>query len=446
MLRGIDDEVLISSSSLTRVPFLALTPGEILSRSQAEVLKKDRFVRILGSNIVESWGLDWIHLEDPVVSLDDSSKKFAMSILRSNLQNVAFERYDSDFNDLYMSFLALCDRISMVHKKRLEMKTKEYFEFYYPDSTVQYKVKTGGAQLGVQVNVTLRTNQVKKYYVKTHSNGCLSSRSPAAELVNPQELLVYKVLEHLGIGCESHFFQRSAEDVYIATLDAGHGGSFNVFKKAAGNLDFGGDEVYGHSLWGMLHSVGTDPTRNDSRLIEAAAQHDTISKNFFLQIATLDLVSRILRLHDVLNNPENFGFFSKEGELPTLKVIDFRVAEDAHYAIGPDQYGGFLIGNGFYNYAGAHRTLRYCLRDRPQNERVSAALDALTKGSLSRFSECVKCAFQDVCKYITETEEFTCSIQKMLNQLQPFYEALLKNIFFFSDMLQKSQRDFDANS
>ena len=442
MQRKTDDESMISTPSVTRASFLDLTPGEILSRSQAEVLKKDRFVHILGSNIVESWGLDWITLEDPVISFDDSRKIFTMSILRKYLRNVAFERYDSDFNDLYTSFLALRDRISIVHKKRLELKTKQYFEFHHPHSTVQYNIKTGGVQLGIKVNVTLHTTEVKKYFVKTHSNGRISSKSSAASLVNPKELLVYKVLEHLGIGCESHFFQRSAEDVYIATLDAGHGGSFNVFKKAAGNLDFGGDEVYGHSLWGMLHSVGTDPTRNDWKFIEDAAQHDMISKNFFVQIAALDLVSRILRLHDLLNNPDNFGFFSKDGELPTLKVIDFRVAEDTHYTVGPDQYGGFLIGNGFYNYAQSHRTLRYCLHDRPQNERVSTALDVLTKGSLSRFSECVECAFQDVCKYITETKEFTLSMQKMLNQLRPFYEALLKNIVFFSDMLQKSQRDF----
>ncbi len=54
--------------------------------------------------------------------------------------------------------------------------------------------------------------------------------SAAAKPVDPRELLVYKVLEHLGVGCETFFFSRSLEDFYFATLDAGHeeGSSFST--------------------------------------------------------------------------------------------------------------------------------------------------------------------------------------------------------------------------
>ena len=67
--------------------------------------------------------------------------------------------------------------------------------------------------------------------------------STAAEPIHPQELMVYKVLERLGFGCETHFLQRSFEDVYIATLDVGHGGCFSTFAKATGGAEKVGDEV-----------------------------------------------------------------------------------------------------------------------------------------------------------------------------------------------------------
>ena len=43
------------------------------------------------------------------------------------------------------------------------------------------------------------------------------------------------------------------------------------------------------------------------RLHAAAIEHDAISQEFLLQISTLDMLSRIFRLQDLLNNAENFG-------------------------------------------------------------------------------------------------------------------------------------------
>ena len=98
------------------------------------------------------------------------------------------------------------------------------------------------------MKITFKNGEKRKYHVKTHSTGRLLCISPVAKSVNPRELLVYIVLERLGFGCETHFLQRNLQDVYIA--DAGHGGSFNVFKKAIGILGVG-NEAYGQSLWGL---------------------------------------------------------------------------------------------------------------------------------------------------------------------------------------------------
>ena len=82
-----------------------------------------------------------------------------------------------------------------------------------------------------------------------------------AKVVDPKELLVYKVLEYAGFGCETHFLQRSIEDVYIATLDGGYNGSFNVFSRATGGQYQRGDDVLGRTLWSLLDSVDEDPKK-----------------------------------------------------------------------------------------------------------------------------------------------------------------------------------------
>jgi hypothetical protein len=52
---------------------------------QAEVLRKERFVAVLGVDFVNSWGLDWSMLEDPVVFFGDAHRISVMSIV--HIQN-----------------------------------------------------------------------------------------------------------------------------------------------------------------------------------------------------------------------------------------------------------------------------------------------------------------------------------------------------------------------
>ena len=228
------------------------TPEEIVSQMQAQVLRKEHFVSILGAEAVDSLGFDWSMLEDPAIPFADSRRISTMSHLHTKLLGFARKRYDADFVHLRSQVLNLCYLISTACNDRLEMIVQQYFGSCFPGSSVECDAKAGGIQLGCQVNVDLATGEKRKYYVKTHSAGLLFSKSTAAKPVHPQELMVYKVLERLGFGCETHFLQRCLEDVYIATLDAGHGGSFSTFAKATGGAEKVGDEVYGQTLWGTL--------------------------------------------------------------------------------------------------------------------------------------------------------------------------------------------------
>ena len=85
--------------------------------------------------------------------------------------------------------------------------------------------------MGTRIKVGLLGGEKRKYLVKTHSARHRDPNSSAAKPVNPQELLVSKVREHLGVGCKTHFLKTSVEDVCIATLHAGHGGSLMYLKK-----------------------------------------------------------------------------------------------------------------------------------------------------------------------------------------------------------------------
>jgi len=79
---------------------------------------------------------------------------------------------------------------------------------HFPGSTYERFPKSSGVQLGTRVCLILDSGDCN-IYVKTHADGRLSSNSAAAKVVQPGELLVYKILELTGYGCESLFFKET---------------------------------------------------------------------------------------------------------------------------------------------------------------------------------------------------------------------------------------------
>jgi hypothetical protein len=298
--------------------------------------------------------------------------------------------------------------------------------------------KNDGIQLGARVTLTLDSGESMLYHVKTHAAGTLSSNCSAAKPVDPGELLVYKILEMTGCGCETLFFQRNCADAYIATLDAGHGGSFDLFRKAAGSRDCCGDEVYGKTLWGCLDMINPIPQLNIWESVEAAVDDDATAQRFLLNLAVLDMISRIFRLHDLLNNFDNFGFRTIAPGQFVVKVIDFRLADDYNLHVSAQNFDGFLDGNGLYNYCASHRIIRFALHDRPVRRRVEEALRALQADSLSKLPECIDSAFEFVREHLQSPE---MSLQGERKQLMIDRLVLLRDIFhhnvsYFTTRLQ----------
>jgi hypothetical protein len=189
-----------------------------------------------------------------------------------------------------------------------------FLQRLFPNSTLTIGENHSGVQMGLKATVTLKNGETRRYHVKTHSLGRLASLSSSSQSANPRELMVYKVLEQLGFGCETFFLQRSPEDVYVATLDGGHGGSFQTFDAAAGVGGRDSDLMYGSTLWGVLQHNHEDASLNDAKTVEAAIESDLIAHNFLEQITAIDMISRNLRLNDLLNNTQNFVVFLSRRE------------------------------------------------------------------------------------------------------------------------------------
>eukprot|EP01036_Dinobryon_divergens_P040853 gene40853-54074_t len=121
---------------------------------------------------------------------------------------------------------------------------------------------------------------------------------------------------------------------------AGHGGSFDTFARVTK-----GDAEYGKSIWGSL-SIHSDPTKNIASEIEMEIQTDVTAQNFLLQLSSLDMLTRILQLSDLIDNPDNFGFLKRDGEFVVLKIIDFRILRNSDVNICEESFETFLAGNG----------------------------------------------------------------------------------------------------
>ena len=78
--------------------------------------------------------------------------------------------------------------------------------------------KKGGVQLGTKIE---NNEDPLLFFIKTHSNGYLDKSSNTAKIFNPNEIMVYQILELLGIGCINHVFWRDPINLYIATKNAG---------------------------------------------------------------------------------------------------------------------------------------------------------------------------------------------------------------------------------
>jgi hypothetical protein len=86
--------------------------------------------------------------------------------------------------------------------------------------SITFKKKMGGDQLGNCIVVKINNGHELIYHAKTHRGGYKVDFSSAIKSVDLKELLIYKILELLGIGPETHYID--VKDFYIVTKDVGY--------------------------------------------------------------------------------------------------------------------------------------------------------------------------------------------------------------------------------
>mmetsp|Transcript_23133 Transcript_23133/g.58622 ORF Transcript_23133/g.58622 Transcript_23133/m.58622 type:complete len:449 (+) Transcript_23133:135-1481(+) len=363
------------------------TPGQKAAQRYFEIFNKSLFISIFGEETVEKWtlegGIDWKLLSDTSIPLESAKRRSNIRTLRRFLNCYqATGAQNPDCEKLIRSIMAADDVAAAVPAERAKLLALRYFDRLFPFAKMAITSKTGGVQLGFVLRILPRTapdcNEVK-YYVKTHAKGEISEASTAPKPFHPGELFVYRLLDELDVGCESHFFGRDERSFYIATRDANEKGGFQEYRKIKG------DAKEAPHIWGVLCKFlpvsDERPREPDYQAIEAAVASDKIAQNFINQVTILDLLERLLLLSDLEGNTANFGFVRHDGKLPVLKVIDFRLQEDVDYDIlhfiGEGILRPLLNSHKNFKHSKADAAIRYVLQNRPVHLKVAEAYKAL---------------------------------------------------------------------
>lgn len=195
-------------------------------------------------------------------------------------------------------------------------------------------------------------------------------------------------------------------------------------------------------VWGVLTKVldkSVDVNKANYEAIEAAIASDAVAGHFLKQISLLDILARLMLLTDLQTNGGNYGFVSREGALPELRVMDFRLSEieevrDRVYT--EDRFAGLLRGNGFFNYATADRAICYALRNRPVDLRVAEAL-GVVDSSLIGWGEKIEHA-----KALAKEGILSVSLpgdvhEKLLSDLEGFSRVLHESLAAFEGYVRE---------
>ncbi len=217
-----------------------------------------------------------------------------------------------------------------------EAATRYFSDLFFRNEKIidqiKFYNKKAGIQLGVIMHITYHdTLGVHRavFHIKTHQYGSTIAKS-SVDSIDPKELYIYRVLEYTGNGPKAHFFFNplSQGGFFIATQD----------------LSFSKDPKKNKQFTLFEKVVGEFTTVHESPDI----QHEKAR----LALVRLDILSRILRIHDVTTNPGNFGFVTIDEIREKWKILDFRTPdkETSDTYNNPNIFDGFNKGNGVFNY------------------------------------------------------------------------------------------------
>ncbi len=383
-----------TSKKPSHVIDMDLTAGKEVAQKQKEIFTEENFLKVFKPQEIQKLDINWQAFQDG--DFDEPGKRSAISkITKFMLLNT---KNTQEFKQLDGELDAINKDQQRVHLRRVNDVALEYFQLKFSDFAVDIGYKLGGVQLGNTVTISKESEKSITYHVKTHSDGLASGKSAAATIVNPVELMVYKILERIGIGCESHFFGRDAKNFYIATKDTGFDGTYLSYGK-----------------------------------MKEEHSNFSNSEEFSNGIFCLDLLSRILRLTDLQTNSGNFGFVNKSDGWH-IKAIDFRVVNEQNFKINKEYFQGFLEGNTQVSYS--DEPIKNIFKKHKDLEQIARNIFS---NQFKNFYQIVKESAQEVFEAIkNNVKEQTSAkdLQNMKEALFSYTEAIEYNFNVFCKELK----------
>jgi hypothetical protein len=293
----------------------------------------------------------------------------------------------------------------------LETRARTYFEGLEgidPDS-IQFTPKLWGEQLGVTMNVLLN-HQLTTYHIKTHHHGTKTHTLPyKCPPVDPYELFVYRFLEIAGLGAEVHFFWDSAESFYIATRDV-----------SCGDDDLTSRPVFSYQQL------------QDEHVEQLYVSYEGIPGKYLSPVVqeawvSSDILSRILGLSDIIDNPGNICLVSGANALlETFYIVDF-VARREH----SDLQDCRMFINGWGEYSGVPEPVLYFLCRRAKEKRIAYARSLFT--------------ISELIQWIDDAERTIIPVMEELNQTESAKErGIPVDVEEFRERINRARRDADV--
>ena len=301
--------------------------------------------------------------------------------------------------------------------------SREYFKHIYEDSPITFYDKKTGNQLGATLKVIPKDpGQGSKeilYFIKTHQYGS-TFISSCRETVALEELFVYKFLEKIKIGPETHFFYNymaKSRGFYIATRDC----NYSAKNK---NKSF----ILYDDLIKQKNLLKSTPLQN-------------VEESILTGLTIVDLFCRILRLTDVGNNSTNFGYVKFGGDY-RVKIIDFRIREPQSYVTGAKVlFEDFLKGNGTSKYS----EFVYCvLTNKDSREKIQDAQKCFNifQEKNVNFDDSFASALKFIDDYLEKHQIFSDDQRKAkFEKLKDYVTNCSLNLKKFQDRLKIEVKD-----
>ncbi|KAI8893553.1 hypothetical protein BC833DRAFT_569109 [Globomyces pollinis-pini] len=149
--------------------------------------------------------------------------KFAELLRHSGFLYQSKERYE-----IYETLIVKIAEYLDGNAKVIQAAVKDYFLFQHGKAgldqslfDITFSPKKSGIQTGFTCDVNDGTQSVR-YYIKTHQYGPTEDNVKSIKPPDTKELFVYKLLNHIGIGPQTHFIipsHSTKKTIYIVTKD-----------------------------------------------------------------------------------------------------------------------------------------------------------------------------------------------------------------------------------